>query len=354
MKAAVFHDRGDIRIERVPEPEQLGPDEVLLEVSHAAICGSDVSEYLHGPLLIPLRQKHPASGHVGPVIMGHEFTGRVAASGTGVTAFQLGQRLVPGAGIWCGRCAWCRGGRPNLCRQYFTVGFHANGGLAEFAKIPARICREVPAACRDEFAAMAQPLCIALHAVRRSGLVQGQSVAIIGVGAIGILILAAARAKGIGPIIALDIDDERLKTAASLGATHVVNTRRQDAAAVVSDLTSGEGVHVAIEATGSAGALELAMGAVRRGGRLLLVGLHAERRPVDLHQLVMREIDVVTSVAHVCDVDLPEALEILARSDLGSQILDRVIPLEALVPDGILALAEGRAHGKVVVQVGGQ
>lgn len=351
MRAAVFHGAHDVRIETVPDPEPPGPGEVLIEVTYGAICGSDVSEYLHGPLLIPLRKRHPGSGHVGPVIMGHEFVGRIAEVGPEVEEFEVGQHVVPGAGIWCGECEWCRAGRPNLCRTYFTVGFQANGGLADLATVPAKICRPVPAGCRPELAAMAQPLAVALHAVRRSQAAPGETIAIIGVGAIGTLMLAAAHAQDLGPIIALDVDDERLQTASKLGASHLIHTRREDASEAVKALTGGEGVHVAIEATGSTAGVELAADIVRRGGRVLLVGLHAERRALDLHRLVLREVDVLTSVAHVCDVDLPASLEILARSDLGATILDRIIPIEALVEEGILAIAEGRAHGKVVVQV---
>ncbi len=349
MKAAVYHGRRDVRIESVPEPGPPDRGELVLEVLRGAICGTDVSEYLHGPHLIPLIVRHPGSGHLGPVVLGHEIVGRVVSAGPDVTSFAVGQRVVPGAGMWCGECDWCRAGRPNLCARYYTIGFQAHGGLAELVKVPARMCHAVPESCSDESAAMAQPMAVAVHAVRRAAPEPGTWIALIGVGGIGSFVLATLQAQGFGPVVAVDISEARLSLASRLGAAHVVNAARQDPLQVIRDLTGGAGVHLAIEASGAAASLSLALSAVRRGGRVLLVGLQAEPRPVDLHRVVIQEINVVTSNAHVCDVDLPEALRALAASNLGATVLDRVIALDALVPEGLLALGEGRAHGKIVV-----
>jgi len=349
MKAAVYHGNRDIRIESVPEPGQPGPNEVILEVLRGAVCGTDVTEYLHGPHFAPLTQRHPASGHLGPMILGHEFVGRVIEVGPEVDGLTVGQRVTPGAGMWCGRCEWCRSGRTNLCAHYYTLGLHTHGGLAELVKAPARMCRPVPAACSDDAAAMAQPLAVALHAVRRSGAQPGQTVALMGVGGIGAFILAAARAQGLSPIIALDVDDERLATASALGATFIINARREDPLRQIHELTEGAGVHVFIEASGAPHGPRMALEATRRGGQVLLVGLQAEPCALDLHQVVLREVNIATTVAHVCDVDLPESLSILATTHLASTVLDRVIPLEGLVNEGLLAMSEGRARGKIVV-----
>lgn len=349
MKAAIYHGRRDLRIESVPEPARPGPDEVLLEVLRGAICGTDVSEYLHGPFFVPLAQRHPASGHLGPTILGHEFVGRVVEVGAAVDGIAVGQRVVPGAGMWCGQCESCRAGRTNLCARYYTLGLNTHGGLAERVAVPARMCRPVPERCGDDAAAMAQPLAVALHAVRRSGAAPGQSVALMGVGGIGTFMLAAARAQGLAPITVIDIDDERLAKAARLGATHLVHARREDPLGRIRELTDGAGVHVFLEASGAPHGPALALDAVRQGGQVLLVGLQDEPRALDLRRMVLREVNVATTVAHVCDVDLPEALNILAETDLVSAALDRVIPLDGLVGEGLLAMAEGRAKGKIVV-----
>lgn len=349
MKAAVYHGNRDLRIESVPEPSKPGPNEVILEVLRGAICGTDVTEYLHGPHFASLDRPHPASGHSGPVITGHEFVGRIVELGSNVEGFEVGQRVVPGAGNWCGKCKWCQAGRLNLCTNYFVYGLSADGGMAEMAKIPAFMCRQVPEACTDDAAAMAQPVAVALHAVARSTAKSGQVIALMGVGGIGSFILAAAKAQGLGPIIAIDIDDERLETASQLGATHLVNARSEDIVKAIQRFTDGLGVEVFIEASGVPPGPATALAATQKGGHVLIVGLQAEPRSLDLHDMTYREITMSSTVAHVCDVDLPKALDILTTTDLATLTLDRVIPLEALVDEGIMALAEGRAKGKVIV-----
>ena len=251
MKAAVYHGRRDVRIETVPDPGEPGPREALLQVSRAAICGTDASEYEHGPLMIPLRRRHPGSGHQGPLILGHEFVGRVVAVGPEVGEVRVGQRVVPGAGMWCGACEWCQAGRPNLCARYYTLGLQASGGLAQVARVPVRMCRPVPDACPDDAATLAQPLAVAIHALRRSVAERGQAIVLIGIGGIGAFILAAATAQGHAPIIAVDIDDERLTTARTLGATHMVNAAVSDPVAVIHDLTDQDGAPLVIEASGA-------------------------------------------------------------------------------------------------------
>lgn len=286
---------------------------------------------------------------LGPVILGHECVGRIVARGPDVTGFALGQRVVPGAGMWCGQCQRCVAGESHLCRQYFVYGLHTHGGLAGMANVPARMCYAVPDTCRDESAALAQPLAIALHALRKSAVQRAQTLAIIGVGGIGSLLLAGAHAQGISSIIALDVDDERLERAVRLGASFQVNVRREDPQRVIHRLTAGEGADVVIEASGVPSAPSLALSLARRGGRVLLVGLQPVPCLLDLHDQVLREISLLSSNGHVCDIDLPAALTLLSTHDLATQLVDRVIPLERLVPDGLVALADKRAKGKVLI-----
>ena len=338
MKAAVYRGPRDIRIEQVPEPPDPRGDDVVIGVARAAICGTDSSEWAHGPLLA-----QP------PVVLGHEFVGQVVAAGPEAGAVGVGDRVVCGAGISCGECDWCRAGRTNLCAHYRTIGLHIDGGLAQYVSSPARICLAVPGALSDDAAAIAQPLAVALHAVRRSGLRRGQSCAVIGVGGIGAFIVAAAAVAGASPLIALDIDEDRLATARTLGASAVIDARGQALDALILGGTGGEGADVVIEASGTAEAPGAATRAARRGGRVLIVGLQAAPREVDLLSLTVREVEITTTLAHVCDVDLPEALELLARTELAAAVTDRVIGLDDLVAHGIEPLAGGTARGKIVV-----
>lgn len=340
MKAAVFHAPGDVRIESVPEPPPPGPGELLIKVSHAALCGTDSAEWAHGPLLA-----RP------PVILGHEFTGQVVAVGPGDSGFSPGARVVSGAGISCGRCEWCAERRTNLCASYQTLGLHRNGGLAEFVVSPAGICRLVPDGLDDVGAAMAQPLAVAMHAARRGQVGPGRSCVVIGAGGIGSFVIAAAATLGASPLIAIDIDDGRLATAAALGATISVNSSRQDAIGEVQAVTGGNGAQVVIEASGAKASPGLALSVVRRGGDVVIVGLQAEPLPVDLFSVSVREVDVHGTLAHVCAEDLEGAVTVLASTRLATTVLGDVIRLSELVEAGLRPLAERKAGGKIVVDV---
>lgn len=339
MRAAVFHGARDVRIEDVADPATPAGDEVVLEVLRAAICGTDAAEWDHGPVI-----SRPG------VVLGHEFVGRVVDAGDEVGTLRTGDRVVSGAGISCGRCRWCLAGRTNLCAEYRTLGLQVDGGLAEYVTSPAAICHVVPAACDDDAAAMTQPLAVALHAVSRVSVEPDDAVAVIGAGGIGSFIVAgAARRIARGRVVAVDIDDERLSTASALGAHETLNATDRDLAELLRERSDGVGFDVVIEATGAPHAPSAAIAGARRGGRVLLVGLHGAPRPIELTPMILREVDIHTTVAHVCDSDIPAALELLAESDVASVTAGPRIPLDALVEEGLRPLAERRAAGKILV-----
>jgi len=339
VRAAVFRGPRDVRIENVPDPDEPDAGEVVLEILRAAICGTDASEWDHGPVLC-----RPG------VVLGHEFVGRVLRVGANVTDVRVGDRVVSGAGISCGSCFWCRRGRTNLCAQYRTLGLQVDGGLAEYVTSPASICRHVPDACDDDAAAMTQPLAVALHALSRVAQRSDESVAVIGAGGIGSFIIAGASRRAVeGRVVAIDIDAERLATASALGANETADATGLDLAKLLLELSEGVGFDVVIEASGAPHAPSAAIAGARRGGRVLLVGLHGAPREIDLTQTIVREIDIVTTVAHVCDSDIPAALELLAGSDVAAVTAGPRISLDALVEDGLRPLAERRAPGKILV-----
>lgn len=349
MRAAVYYGPHDIRVEQRPEPADPGPGEVVLEVARASICGTDASEWAYGPRLVPLTTPHPATGKAGPVVLGHELVGRVVAAGPGVEGIAVGDRVVPGAGISCGACRWCRQGRTNLCARYYTIGLQVDGGLAEYCWSPASICRRVPDGVSDDAAAIAQPVAVALHALDRGRIGAGEAVLVIGVGGIGAFALAGAVGLGASQVIAVDVDDARLELARRLGATTVLDGRTADVAAEARALTGGDGVDAAVECAGAPGAVQSAVSAARRGGRVVMVGLPKAPPAIDTTDASLREVDLVATLAHVCDADLPRALDLLATSPLAPVVTDRVIGLDDVVPEGIQLLAEGRASGKIVV-----
>ena len=141
MKAARYHGRLDIRIEDVPTPVP-ADDELLLAVAAVGICGTDAAEFAHGPTMFPIDHAHAVTGHRGPMMPGHEFSGTVVAAGRDVSGFAEGDLVTSGAGVSCGVCANCRAGRTNLCDRYFTIGLNRDGALAELTTVPASALRQ--------------------------------------------------------------------------------------------------------------------------------------------------------------------------------------------------------------------
>lgn len=345
MRAAVLHSAGDLRLEDLPDPAP-GPGEVVLAVTYNGLCGTDVTEYTKGPMMVPLQARHPGSGHVGPTVLGHEFIGEVVGAGAGATEW-IGRRVASGAGVSCGQCSLCRRGRTNLCDRYYTLGLSTHGALAEYVAVPVSTLCEIPPDCADADAALAQPLAVGLHAVSRSGAAPGDTVVVLGAGAIGSFILAGLAGHD-GRVVAVDIDETRLASARELGADDTCLVTADDPLGALRDLLPG-GAQVVIESSGVPGAAQRAIQLSARGGTVLLVGLTKVAQGLELADLVLREIALQTTVAHVCDADLPRALDLLAERPLAPLLVDRVVPLERSVTDAFEPLSTGSVAGKVLI-----
>lgn len=349
MKAVVLHAAGDIRIEDRPEPPAPAQGEVKLTVTRVGLCGTDASEYRAGPMMTPLKTRHPNSGVLGPVVLGHEFIGVVESLGGGSDRFAVGDRVAAGAGVWCGRCAWCERGQTNLCASYWTYGLSADGGLTQRVTVPQAMLHPIAAQVSDDNAALAQPLAVGLHAVDRSRVRPGDVVVVHGAGAIGSFVITGLRAAGAGLIVAVDVDDSRLETAAKLGADVTVNATSVDPLEVVRTRAGVALADVTIEASGVPDGLARVQRMTRRGGTILLVGLPKGEVSFLAADLILREIDVMTTLAHVCDHNLPAALDLLATQDLASLLVERVVPLDRVVDDALVPMRDGTAQGKLLV-----
>ncbi len=350
MKAAVLYSPHDLRVEAWPDPAY-GPGDVIIEVTYNGLCGTDATEFTKGPMMVPLTTPHPGSGHVGPTVLGHEFIGTVVEAGRNAGPM-LGQRVACGAGVACGTCRWCRAGRTNLCASYYTIGLSTHGGLAEFVSAPARICLPIPDECADADAALAQPLAVGIHAVRRSGVAPGESVVLLGAGAIGSFICSGLDGHD-GPVIAVDIDERRLAIAERLGVTRALRIDRDTTTEDLAELLAGalpDGPpDVVFETSGAPGSAARAFTLVARGGNVVLVGLNPAPQALNFASLVLREVNTKTTVAHLCDQDLGEALGLLSRRRLSEILLDRVVPLDDVVAGGFEPLVAGTATGKILV-----
>lgn len=345
MKAGVLYATGDLRVEERPDPTFADGD-LLIQVAYNGLCGTDASEYGKGALMVPLNAPHPGSGHHGPTILGHEFVGTVIDAGADVR-HRIGERVACGAGVSCGTCTWCMSGRTNLCARYYTLGLSTHGGLAEYVAAPSAICVRIPDELPDHEAALAQPLAVGIHSVNRAAISPADTVVLLGVGAIGSFICSALRGHD-GPVIAMDIDRGRLAVAEQLGATR---TEHISAEATAQDLREllPQGAQVVFETSGVAGAAERAFSLAARGGNVVLVGLNKTPQPLNLADIVLREVNVQTTVAHICGHDIPAALDLLVSTPMSEVLPARVIRLDEVVPNGLQPLAAGSADGKLLV-----
>ncbi|MFI0510992.1 2,3-butanediol dehydrogenase [Streptomyces sp. WSLK1-5] len=338
MKAAVWYGARDVRIAEVDVPA-LHPGEVLVEVAYCGICGSDLHEYADGPHAIPVAEPHPGSGATAPLILGHEFCGTVAALGPSVTGLTVGDRVAVEPNYRCGACPRCRAGEYNICRHFGFAGLMGNGGMAEYAAIPAYMAHRLPDSVSLEQAALFEPASVALHALRRAGATP-ETVAVIGLGPVGLLTVLLAAERKVPYILAVDISAARLRRAAELGATGLIDPgSEKDAGKRIRELTDGEGVDVAFEAAGSETALRTCLAATRRGGRVVLVGL-APKVSLDTFDMVNNEQSIIASVGY--RDTYPELIRLVAQGGLDlTSVVTSTIALDALIPHGFEKLMAG-------------
>lgn len=350
MKALRWHGVRDVRLDELPEPAA-APGEVVVAVAACGLCGSDLHEYLHGPVYIP-RSPHPLTGVVPPVALGHEFSGRVVEVGAGVRGLPPGTRVTVNPCLLCGQCAWCRRGQANYCAKLGSIGLSRDGALAPLVAAPASGCHVLPPEVDDRQGASVEPLAVVLHAYRRARLGGTERVALIGAGAIGLLLLQVLKAKGTGWVAVVEPREERRRLARELGADATIDPEAEDAARAIARLTDDERVAVVFECVGSPAAFATAFRAAGKGGRIVLVGLVTETVPTNLLGLLAHEKEIIGSSAYVDE--FPEAIRLLAdRRVRVEPLITATVPLADGVARGLEALLRREeGHIKILVVPG--
>ncbi len=324
MKALVLKEYMQLVYKDVPQPEP-GPEEVLIEVRACGICGSDV----HG--------LDGSSGRrIPPLIMGHEAAGVIAGVGSAVTGWRPGDRVTFDSTIYCGHCHFCRRGQINLCDNRRVLGvscedYRQHGAFAEYVVVPQHILYRLPEGIPFEQATMVEALSIAFHAVGRTPITLNDTATVVGAGMIGLLVIQALRLAGCGRIIAIDLDDGRLAMARQLGADEALNSGNTDAISEVLKRTEGRGADLAFEVVGIAPTLNLAIGALRKGGSLTMVGNLAAKVDFPLQAAVTRELTLYGSCSS--RGEYPACLGMLSRG---------AVNVDALI-SAVAPLAEGAA-----------
>jgi len=319
MKALVLVEYHQFAYQEVALPE-IGTGEVLIAVKACGICGSDV---------------HGMDGSSGrrqpPIIMGHEAAGIIDKVDAKVTGWEIGERVTFDSTIYCGRCHFCRRGKINLCDDRRVLGvscddYRQHGAFAEYVAVPQHILYRLPEKITFEQAAMVEPLSVAVHALERTAISLNDTAVVVGAGMIGLLVVQALRAAGCGQIIAVDIDAQRLELARELGADVGLNSKTDDVVPKVLQRTNDRGADVAFEVVGISDTIQMAIGSLRKGGSLTLVGNIMPEAILPLQAAVTRELTIKGSCAS--QGEYPACLELLARGAITvDALMSAIAPL---------------------------
>jgi (R,R)-butanediol dehydrogenase/meso-butanediol dehydrogenase/diacetyl reductase len=332
----------------MPRP---GPGELLLRVSWSGICGTDLEEYLHGPIIIPTGVPNGLTGRMAPLILGHEFVGSVAVVGDGVAQFVIGERVAPEVVLFCGQCFYCRRHEYALCLNWAALGLHADGGLAEYVVVPAFSCVRLPDSLSDEEGALVEPTEVAVRAVRKSEVRLGERVAVVGGGTIGLLVLQVVRAAGASSAYLIEPRSARRALGLALGASAAFSPDQAHWQDELREACSGVGPDVVFDCAGAAGTADTAVRIARKAGRIVLVGIHPEPVLLSTLDVILGEKRLVGTVQHHYDDDLPAAVQLLAEGKVRvAPLVSAREPLERIVAGGFRALIDTPdEHLKIII-----
>jgi L-iditol 2-dehydrogenase len=342
MKAVVKYENAAnaTELRDVPVPE-IGPSDVLVEVSYIGVCGTD---------------PHMHSGAVKfdfncPFILGHEFAGKIAEVGKQITNFKVADRVTAETHAdYCGHCTLCRTNNYHLCRQRKGFGFHIDGAFTKYVKVPGRILHSVPENVSLKAASLTEPFCVAYKSVICNSTVNpGDTVVVIGPGPIGLLCMKMAQYSGASEIIAIGTegDDKRLELARSYGATITVNSSKEDALPKIKSLGDGYGANLIVDTAGPAETLKLSMDAVRPNGQITKIGWGPKPVNLSLDPLIAKSVTFKGHFSHTWDV-WEKCLTMMSKGQID---LERLITHELPIDqwEEAFELVENKEAIKVVL-----
>ncbi|PRY29274.1 L-iditol 2-dehydrogenase [Spirosoma oryzae] len=319
MKALVLTEYNHFELQDLDQPTP-GPNEVLVRVQAVGICGSDV----HG-------MDGSSGRRIPPMVMGHEASGVIAEVGSDVRDWAVGDRVTFDSTVYALDDWYSRRGQYNLSDGREVVGvstpdFKRQGAFAEFVTVPQHILYAIPDNVSFTQAALVEPVAVALHALSLTPVQVNDSAAVVGAGMIGLFIIQALKLAGCYPIIAIDLDDDRLALAQKLGATHVINAKTADVPQQVQALTHGRGTDVSFEVVGAGPTVKTAIDCVRKGATVTLVGNLAPTVELPLQAVVTRQLRLQGSCAINGEYEAALALISSGRINVEA-ILSAEVPL---------------------------
>ena len=342
MKAARWHNRNDVRVEEleIPQPKA---NQIKIEVKYCGICGSDLHEYLGGPIFIPVDKPHPYTGEKAPLVMGHEFSGEVVEVGPEITKFKVGDRVT----VEPIHAKDGLKGKYNLDPNLNFIGLAGGGGgFSEYIVVHEDQAHKLPENVDFEQGALTEPAAVGLYAVRQSRIKAGDTAAVFGCGPIGLLVIDALRAAGASRIYAVELSPERQAKAKELGAI-IVDPAKEDAVESIRKQTNG-GVNVSFEVTGVPVVLPQALEVAEKGGELVVVSIWEKPATIHPNEIVIQEKTMKGVIAYR-DV-FPKVLELMGKGYFSKDILvTKRIKLEDIVEEGFNALVKEKSQVKILV-----
>lgn len=318
MRAVVIEEKNKLRLQEAAMPV-LQDGEALIKVKYCGICGSDIHV---------LRGEHPTARF--PVIPGHEFVGElVDIKGSGSQRYEIGDYVVAQPFFSCGNCEPCAKGEDNVCADLQFMGAHADGGFAQYVKVSTRKMYRIPKDMDLQLAALTEPVAVAVHDVRRSGLQVGETALIIGGGPIGMLIAMIARRAGARQVVISEISSYRRKAAEDLGFV-TVDPTDSGFDRSIETLTEGKGFDVCFEVSGTKPGIATAVEKARITGTIVVVGMTKEPHPVDLSAVFAKELTIRGVRIH-SQYSFIGAIELLKDGALNEEfrtMISKVFPME--------------------------
>lgn len=350
MKAALWYEKNNVKVENIEEPKVL-EGQVKIKVKWCGICGSDLHEYLAGPIFIPVGQPHPISGGKAPVVLGHEFSGEVVEVGEGVTKFNVGDRVVVEPIVACGKCPACKEGKYNLCS---SLGFHglcgSGGGLSEYTVFPEEYVHKLPDSISYEKAALIEPLTVALHSLRVGNFMAGQTALVLGSGPIGLATIECLKAAGAKLVIVLQRKSIRQEYAKRAGADIVLDPNEVDVASEVRKLTDGIGVDVSFETTGAKVGFDAGLNSLKYDGTMVVTSIWEGEISFNPNTLVFGEKKIVGTLAY--RHEFPSVIALMNDERIKAEgWITKRIALEDVVEEGFKTLIgpDKKSHVKILV-----
>jgi len=346
MKAAVWHGVKDVRVEEV-ELKPTKSNEVVVRVAYAGICGSDLHEYLEGPVFIPVDQPDELTGGQAPLTMGHEFSGVIEKIGADVTQYKVGDHVSINPTI-------TKGNVPDdvdVYDGYSFIGLSTEGGFTSHVNVPEDSLYRLPEDFSMKLAATIEPTAVAVQAVKEGGLRFGEKVVIFGAGPIGVLVAAAAKAAGATKIVAVDLSEVRLNKALEMGATDIVNPSQvNDTVAAIKNIIPG-GADVSFEVAGVQPTFEQAIDATRPRGTMVIVSIFA--RPITFNpmQLMNAGVKLTTTIAYSKET-FQQTVDLVSSGQIDvAPVITDTIELDDIVTDGFESLTHDKSQAKIIVDL---